>query len=274
MSEISNSDLPDPVLPATMPCTPSRLAEKVSVRALFPDSKPSLARSQNLVVWERMGVALPDEDNKDHALFPEKIGERYVMLHRRPPDLWLAYSDDMRRWTDHQVIMRPRPGNWDAVKIGAAGPPIKTDQGWLLIYHGVDEQHVYRLGVALLDLAAPSVILARPKDFILEPREPWEHNGDVPHVVFSCGQVVKDGTLYAYYGGADRVMALATCPMADMIDEDSLLRLRREHPDAKVVCYVTTAHGFTQLKNTLNSPARDNSLDIFGFNQPGSTDIG
>lgn len=176
-----------------------------------------LARSHNLITWERMGIVLPDEDNKDHGLFPEKIGGRHVMLHRRPPDIWLAYSDDLLHWTDHRIIMRPRPGTWEHEKIGAAGPPIKTDQGWLLIYHGVDEHTVYRLGVALLDLADPSVVLARPEGFILEPRETWEHKGDVPHVVFSCGAVVVGEELYVYYGGADRVMAVATCPMAEMM---------------------------------------------------------
>ena len=180
-------------------------------------TRASLARSRNLISWERMGVVLPDENNKDHVLFPEKIGGRYAMLHRRPPDIWLAYSDDLLHWTDHQVIIRPRPGTWEHRKIGAAGPPIKTEQGWLLIYHGVDAYLVYRLGAALLELSDPSVVLARPEEFILEPRETWELRGDVPRVVFSCGAVVVNDELYVYYGGADRVMAVATCPMTEMM---------------------------------------------------------
>jgi len=116
----------------------------------------SLAASSNLIAWERLGVILPDEDNKDAALFPEKIGGRYCLLHRRPPDVWIARSDDLLHWTDHQVIIRPRPGTWEALKIGAAGPPVKTDHGWLFVYHGVGEDKVYRLGVALLDLQPDS----------------------------------------------------------------------------------------------------------------------
>ncbi len=180
-------------------------------------TRASLARSQNFITWERMGVVLPGENNKDHVLFPEKIGERYAMLHRRPPNIWLAYSHDLVHWTDHQIIMRPRRGTWEHWKIGAAGPPIKTEQGWLLIYHGVDAHGVYRLSAALLDLADPSVVLARPAGFILEPQETWEHRGDVPHVVFSCGAIVVNDELYVYYGGADRVMAVATCSMAEMM---------------------------------------------------------
>ena len=173
-------------------------------------TRVSLAASKNLIAWERLGVILPDEDNKDAALFPQQIGGRYVLLHRRPPDVWIAYSDDLLHWTDHRVIMRPRPGDWGALKIGAAGPPMKTDQGWLFIYHGVGEDKVYRLGVALLDLNDPTVVLKRQEEPILEPEEEWELHGDVPNVVFSCGQVMTDDALYVYYGGADTVIGLAT----------------------------------------------------------------
>jgi len=178
----------------------------------------SLAASNNLITWERLGIILPGEDNKDAALFPERIGGRYALLHRRPPDVWIACSDDLLHWTDHRVIMRPRPGTWEALKVGAAGPPVrspvdptgKTDQGWLLIYHGVDESHVYRLGVALLDLNDPAVVLKQQEAPILEPEEEWELYGDVPNVVFSCGQVLTDDALYVYYGGADTVIGVAT----------------------------------------------------------------
>ena len=172
-----------------------------------------LARSSNLIAWERMGIILPDEDNKDHTLFPERIGGRYALLHRRPPDIWLAYSDDLLHWTDHRVIMRPRPETWEHLKIGAGGPPLKTGRGWLLIYHAVDAHRVYRLGAALLALDDPSVVIARLPDPILEPTETWEIKGDVPNVVFACANLVVDGTLYVYYGGADRVIGLATCPL-------------------------------------------------------------
>jgi len=173
----------------------------------------SLASSSNLIAWQRRGIMLPDEDNKDAALFPEKIRGRYCLLHRRPPDIWLCYSDDLLLWTDHQAIMRPRPNTWEHEKVGIAGPPVKTEQGWLLIYHAVDKDHVYRLGAALLDLNDPTVVLKRQEAPILEPEEEWERHGDVPNVVFSCGQVMTDDGLYVYYGGADTVIGLATADM-------------------------------------------------------------
>jgi predicted GH43/DUF377 family glycosyl hydrolase len=140
------------------------------------------------------------------------------MVHRIPDDIWIAYSDDFERWTDHQIIMRPRKGNWDSTRIGAAGPPLKTEHGWLFIYHGYNENKSYRLGVALLDTKDPSKIIAWPKESILEPVETWEKHGDVPNVVFSCGTVEIDSTYYIYYGGADRVIGVATTPKADLLE--------------------------------------------------------
>jgi predicted GH43/DUF377 family glycosyl hydrolase len=179
-------------------------------------TRASLARSANLIDWERMGVVLPDEDNKDHALFPEKIGGRYCMFHRREPEIWLAYSDDLLRWSDHQCVFGPRAG-WESLKVGISGPALCTAEGWLLVYHGVDEERYYRQGVTLLDLDDPTRVLSRPAGFVLEPREPWEHVGDVPHVVFSCATLQVGDELWIYYGGADRAVGQASCPMDEVM---------------------------------------------------------
>jgi len=179
-------------------------------------TRASLARSTNLIDWERVGVVLPDEDNKDHALFPAKIGERYCMLHRREPDIWLAYSNDLCHWTDHQQVFGPRAG-WESLKVGISGPPIRMPEGWLLVYHGVDDALYYRQGVALLDLRDPTRVLSRPAECVLEPREPWEHLGDVPHVVFSCATLRVGDELWIYYGGADRAIGQASCPMDEVM---------------------------------------------------------
>ncbi|NDJ77612.1 MAG: glycosidase [Chloroflexi bacterium] len=173
-------------------------------------TRVSLAHSTNLIAWERLGIILPDEDNKDALLFPEKIGGQYVMFHRRVPDIWLAYSDDLVHWTDHQIIMKPRPGLWDGVRIGAGGPPFKTAHGWLNFYHGFAEERIYCLGVALHDLEDPANVLKRQEEPVLCPRAPWEVYGDVPNVVFTCGGIETDTDYLIYYGGGDHVMAVAT----------------------------------------------------------------
>jgi len=178
---------------------------------------PMFAASTNLITWRRIGPLIVGEDNKDHVLFPRQIGGRYVTLHRRPPSIWIAYSDDLKNWDDFRVVMSPRPGNWDCRRVGAGGVPVETEHGWLVLYHGYDDEFVYRFGACLLDLEDPTQVIARPHECILEPRETWEFKGDVPHAIFSAANPVVDGTVYVYYGGADRVIGLATCALDEIL---------------------------------------------------------
>jgi beta-1,2-mannobiose phosphorylase / 1,2-beta-oligomannan phosphorylase len=172
---------------------------------------PMIAVSDNLITWEDI-APLETTENKDHVLFPEKIGGRYAILHRRRPHIWIAFSDDLVHWTDHTIIMSPRsPGE-------SNGVPIKTEYGWILFYHGYGDAHIYRSSIALLDLNDPSKVLHRPKIHIIEPAETWEIRGDVPNVIFSCTNLVVGDELRFYYAGADRVVGLATAPMHDVIN--------------------------------------------------------
>ena len=117
-----------------------------------------IAVSDNLISWERLGSIVRGEDNKDHVLFPRRINGRYVALHRRPPQVWLAESDDLIHWQEEHMrpIFGPRPDNgWDEKRVGGNGVPIETEHGWLMLYHAYNDDHVYRLGVCLLDLDDP-----------------------------------------------------------------------------------------------------------------------
>jgi predicted GH43/DUF377 family glycosyl hydrolase len=181
---------------------------------------PMIARSENLITWERIGPMVVGENNKDHVLFPRKIGGRYAAFHRPWPNTWIAYSDDLMTWSaeDMAPVLGPRPGNgWDSKSVGSNGVPIETEMGWLHFYHGYDEEHVYRLGVCLLDSDDPTRVIGRPKDPVFEPAELWELRGDVNSVVFSCANPVVDGTVYIYYGGGDHVIGLATCQLEDVL---------------------------------------------------------
>ncbi len=182
---------------------------------------PMIARSANLITWERVGPIVRGEDNKDHVLFPRKIGGRYAALHRRWPHVWLAYSHDLLAWpaADMAPIYGPRPDNgWDSKSVGNNGVPIETEYGWLVLNHGYDEKHIYHLGALLLDLNDPTRVIRRPKAPIFWPEELWEMRGDVPNVVFSCANPVVDGTVYVYYGGGDHVIGLATCRLEELLD--------------------------------------------------------
>jgi len=167
-----------------------------------------LATTRNFMVWHRRGILL-DEVNKNVALFAEKIGGRYVLVHRRESAIWMCFSDNLTSWTDHRKVMDVRPGKWDSRKIGIAGPPVKRKDGWFLIYHGVDGARVYRLGGALLDSNDPTEVVARQDEPVLEPALDWEINGLVPNVVFSCATVDVGDSYYVYYGGGDSMIGLA-----------------------------------------------------------------
>lgn len=179
----------------------------------------SLALTRDFVTFERYGVVMPPED-KDAALFPRRIGDYWALIHRPVTPLgahmWISYSPDLRHWGNHRLLIEARRGAWwDANKIGLCTPPIETQEGWLIIYHGVRQTAggcLYRLGLALLDLENPQRCLLRGDTWIFGPEAPYEREGDVDNVVFPCGYTLgEDGdTLYLYYGAADTCIALAT----------------------------------------------------------------
>lgn len=174
--------------------------------------RASMASTCNFITWERYGVILPDIDNKDTALFPERINNRYIMFHRIEPEIYLAFSGDLQHWGDFISIASPRKNYWDNLKIGIAAPPLKVDQGWLILYHGVEDtaRPTYRLGFMILDSSDPTRVLKRSEKPVFEPEEEWEIFGGVPNVVFSDAMVEHEGQYYIYYGAADNHIALAT----------------------------------------------------------------
>jgi predicted GH43/DUF377 family glycosyl hydrolase len=183
---------------------------------------PMIAVSDNLISWTRLSAIVRGEDNKDHVLFPRKINGRYAALHRRWPNVWIAYSADLLTWPEADMAMMYGPRRedtaaWDSKSVGSNGIPIETKQGWLLLNHGYNEDHIYKFGVCLVDLDDPTKVIARPKTAIFEPQELWELRGDVPNVVFSNANPVVDGTVYIFYGGGDHVIGLATCQLADLL---------------------------------------------------------
>ncbi|MGB3113168.1 MAG: glycosidase, partial [Candidatus Omnitrophota bacterium] len=156
-------------------------------------------------------------DNKNSFLFPEKYNGRFVLVHRIPPHIWIGYSDDLKHWENQKIIMSPE-FEWEYFKLGGGAPPIKTEKGWILIYHAVDRKMQYRLGLALLDLKDPGKVIARYDKPFMEPETDYEKNGVVPNVTFSCGAVVIDDTLFVYYGGADTVVCVATAKIKDVLN--------------------------------------------------------
>lgn len=190
-----------------------------------------LAITQNFVNFKRLGrITDTRDDDRDVILFPEKINGKFVRLSRplrfgdgypcEKASTWIAYSDDLMEWSNPKVLMQGET-RWESMKIGGSCPPLRTEKGWLHIYHGVAEKkdgRGYRAGAVLLDLENPEKIIARTKEPILEPEEDYETSGVYSGCVFPTGNVIVDGTLYVYYGAADKYVGVATIDIDVLVD--------------------------------------------------------
>lgn len=181
-----------------------------------------LARTYDFKSVERIQF-VSEPDTKSGALFPKKFNGRFAILERPSAghSIWLSYSDDLTHWGSSTIVLTPRSGYWDSNRIGAAGPPIEIDRGWLLIYYGekiTTAGPLVRLGAAILDKDDPSRVLARSNIPILAPRKRYERIGDVGNVIFSCGALLeKDSEIRIYYGASDSCICLGSCALDDII---------------------------------------------------------
>ncbi|WES67764.1 glycoside hydrolase family 130 protein [Superficieibacter sp. HKU1] len=178
----------------------------------------ALAVTKDFVTVEKKGLILCP-DNRDVCFFPEKVGGKYQALtrpapcHFGHPEIWICESPDMLHWGNHRHLLGRSGDAWDCRKSGGGAPVIKTDRGWLEIYHGVDADQRYCLGALLMDLNDPTVILAKSPVPLLEPTAPYEREGFFGNVVFTCGALVRNDVLHVWYGAADEKVALATMPL-------------------------------------------------------------
>ena len=186
-----------------------------------------LATTEDFNTVERYGIVRHPED-KNAALLPHRIDGRWVMLHRPKTEfageILLSRSADFVSWSTPEQVLQPREGAWwDSLRIGIGPPPLRTEHGWLLIYHGVKDTvsgQLYRVGLALLDLDEPTRVLRRLPTWVLAPHEDYERTGDVPNVVFPCGLVHDEaaGEIRLYYGAADSSICLATARLDDLLE--------------------------------------------------------
>lgn len=171
----------------------------------------------------------PKQIHKNWVLFPEKIGGKYAILHSVVPEVEIAYRDAIEdigltepfveSWAGPRGSLPAREDVWDSFVRGAGPPPVKTPRGWLLLYHAIDKRDPgrYKLGAMLLDLNDPTRVLCRSAAPVLSPDEPYENHGK-PGIVYACGAVVRDNTLFVYYGGADKVVCVATAQLDSFLD--------------------------------------------------------
>ncbi len=187
-------------------------------------------------LWEKpVLISPPGVVDKSGCLLPEKIKGKYVIFHRIFPNILIDFVDDLNfdgktKWLKGQYQIKVREGKWDSLKIGMGGPPLKTKDGWLVIYYGVDKKSSskYYIGAMLLDLKNPTKVLYRSNQPILTPQEEYEMNGFKPGIAYPCGAVIVNGKLLVYYGAADSYVAVAEARLEEFIEnlkKDQPLRL-------------------------------------------------
>ncbi len=191
----------------------------------------SMAITKNFKSFEFLGNVLPPE-NKDATIFPEPINGYWWLIHRpvvgSNKQIWIAKSkctnssyDDLSRWGGHQILI-PTDGTsrWDGNHIGLSAPPLKTEHGWLILYHGVKSTpscNLYRLGLAMLSLDDPTIVTHRTKQFVMKPEAGDDLIGDVGGAIFPCGWRVHEENVRLYYGAADSVICFAEAPFEKVI---------------------------------------------------------
>jgi predicted GH43/DUF377 family glycosyl hydrolase len=185
-----------------------------------------LAETQDFLSFKIHGL-ISEPSNKDAALFPEKINGCYWKLDRPSAELkreiWISSSPDLIHWGNYKCLAKPLHGTWEADRIGNSSNPVKTKDGWLMLYHGVRGFGIsssYRLGVMLMDLEKPWILIGRSMEPILIPEHNYERVGDVMNVVFSNGWIVEDdGSVKIYYSGADTNVCLAETTIDQLLAE-------------------------------------------------------
>jgi predicted GH43/DUF377 family glycosyl hydrolase len=177
--------------------------------------------------FDRKGMILPPH-NKDCVIFEEKIKDKYFALHRPTSPhtggnhIWLSESSDLAHWGHHKCIATTRENMWDSARVGAGASPIRTPKGWLVIYHGADENHRYCLGALLLDIRDPWQVIARSEAPIMEPTEEYELNGFSGNGIVTNGHLVIGDKLRIYYGACNQVICRADLSIHEILDSLSL----------------------------------------------------
>jgi len=203
----------------------------------------SLAISEDGMNWERKGTIFP-EQNKDVVLYPETVRGNYFVLNRpeggfefTPPHMWIASSKDLISWGRNRPLKLSKKGHWDYERIGAGAPPIRTEEGWLLLYHGVVEKYlgaptvvsgssvvnttsIYSVGAALFSLKNPRKLIAKAEEPIIVPRQKYEKIGFVNNVVFPTGLIRDENERYLllFSGGADKVTTVKRIMLKDVMN--------------------------------------------------------
>lgn len=173
------------------------------------------ATTKDFKTFTKHGILKKDIAQRTGALFPQKFGDDFVLMHRPIPNIWISRSSDLHEWHDAKMILTNEILPWTNLKLGVCGVPIRTSRAWAVIFHGMDLKLRYRLGILWLDLEDPTKVLYVQPEPILEPETDYEIEHGLKTgltVVYSCGQVVMNGQVIVYYGAGDSTLCIGTMP--------------------------------------------------------------
>lgn len=182
----------------------------------------ALRETTDWLNFKNYGIIFPPH-NKDCVLFPEKINGKYYALHRPSGILlggnfiWISSSSDLIHWGNHSVLVKTRDDMWDSERVGACGVPIKTEKGWIVIYHAADDKSRYCVGALLLDYENPEKVISRCSEPFMEPTQEYEKKGFFGNVVFTNGHIIKGDELIIYYGAADKYVCGGKVKISDIL---------------------------------------------------------
>jgi predicted GH43/DUF377 family glycosyl hydrolase len=172
-----------------------------------------LASTTDFREFKKHGLIVRNTSQRTGGLFPEKINEQYILMHRPMPNIWISESPNLIDWGKSRMIMDTSVLPWCELKLGICAPPVRTQKAWAVIFHGKDRNCVYRLGIFWLDLNNPGKVLKIQEEPILEPEATYETgDGITGNCIYACGAIVKDGLVFVYYGAGDSYGCVATMP--------------------------------------------------------------
>lgn len=188
----------------------------------YTGDRLAYATTKDFKTFTRHGLLMKQLEQRTSGFLPGKVDGRFVLFHRPMPNMWVSFSDDLVHWHDMTCVLETRDGSWYENKLGIGAPPIETEHGWLLFWHGKNNRAEYGLGVMLLDKNDPRRILKMQDEPILICEMPYEKKGFVDNVVYTNGAVRFKGRYFVYYGCCDRCLSVAT------VDESAVDRWCRE----------------------------------------------
>lgn len=182
----------------------------------YTGDRLAYATTKDFKSFKRHGLLMKQLEQRTSGFLPDKIDGKFVLFHRPMPNMWLSYSRDLINWGDMTCVLETKDGSWYENKLGIGAPPLETEHGWLLFWHGKNNRGEYGLGIMLLDKNNPAKILKFQEEPILTPEKEYEKTGFVNNVVYTNGAIRLKDKYFIYYGCCDRVLAVATLDVSEV----------------------------------------------------------